>query len=217
MNRIIAMVVMPWIAAASTLSVGVATIQPTVAQPAPRLDLRCSRSAQDFSLELSLHNEADSAAALVLGLALANGRVYLPTALTLLRATLDKSGDEQFDYSHPAYGFISGRVDPWVVPLPPGAKYSLSIPAAHFVSKEHFERFANNEDERDVRLVLHGRPIVQPNLDMPGLRLLSVWTGQVTSNSVKLPSACRSEGDQKSTLPSAWGRPATNKAEVGWG
>ena len=90
-----------------------------------RITLACER-ASDFTFRLTVHNVSTAPTVAVIGTILGNDKKYL---LGSVRFTLTRPGaaDTNFDYVDPTVAVVGGRIDPWLVPLPEGASYSVVI------------------------------------------------------------------------------------------
>jgi hypothetical protein len=163
--------------------------QPQLVAPAILVELRCEASAPDTSaLAVTLQNPGTADSAVVLGITLANGRVYLPTGIRVrVRRPADMREHEPL-YNNPTRG---GRVDSWVVPLPAGSSFTFLVPVRHFISPTtytaDFKRFVAGGEGLDLRVVLDARPIEFGPADM---RLLRVWVGPLASNQIHVPNHC---------------------------
>ena len=157
------------------------------------LELSCDAgAATDATLRATVRSRALDDTAVVLGIALANGKVYLPTGFTLRVRRSPGLEEEEFSYAHPQHVRVNGRIDPWVVPLPRGSSYAISIPAGHFrpISGTSFKPLELSKEPFDMRLALDARPIERTSSDMPGLRLMKVWAGTLASNVIRVPNDC---------------------------
>jgi hypothetical protein len=92
---------------------------------APRLVLACSRSATS-TFRLTMQNVGNTPTAVVIGSILGNDKKYVPEGLqfTLRR---DGTADTDVDWFDPSVAGVGGRIDPWLVPLPAGASYSIAV------------------------------------------------------------------------------------------
>lgn len=156
------------------------------------LELICDASdATGPGLRATVRNTGLEDTAIVLGITLANGKVYLPTSVTLRVRRPPSEDEEELSYGHPEHAVFSGRLDPWVVPLPRGSSYTLSIPASHFHStKTPFKTLEITEQPLEMRLALDARPIGRVSNDMAGLRCLRLWAGTLASHAVRAPIDC---------------------------
>ena len=78
---------------------------------------------------------------------------------------------------------IAGRMDHWVIALPAGATYALTLRAAEFVSTSATRTVAPPEE---LKVRLTGRPITSDlNVDMTGMKAWRLWAGSVTSNALR--------------------------------
>lgn len=159
-------------------------------QTAPlQLLLACSQ-ASELTIRFTVHNVSTTPTAAVIGTILGNDKKYLPARLTL---TVRRAGvpDATLPYIDPTGSFVAGRLDPWLITLPPDASYSVPVPAQNFrhtasLTKEPFSAPA------DLQLRLATREIdrTSTSSDMQGLSLIHVWVGTLTSDWVRFPSDC---------------------------
>jgi hypothetical protein len=148
------------------LQISVLRAQPdSEPQPSPR-----------FSVEL--RNVGDHDLILNLGTMLANGKRLYADAITLLLGF--PSGSERPLMLMGPAG-VAGRVDPFVVPLPVGASYSVAVELTKYAP---LGRGPLNLERGSYTLQaqFHGEPGVNPNLDMKGMVLMPYWTGAAVSN-----------------------------------
>src|SRR5206468_1371974 len=103
------------------------------AQPAPdplRLMLECSQTSE-LTFRFTLQNVSQAPTAVVIGAILGNDKKYLLQDLGLV---VRRGGvvDTLLEYVDPSVAGVAGRIDPWLVTLPPGSSYSITAPARHF-------------------------------------------------------------------------------------
>jgi len=147
-----------------------------------RLTLGCER-ASELVFRFILENVSTEPTAAVIGTILGNDKKYLPGPLGF---TLRRAGeaDVNFDWFDPSVVGISGRIDPWVIPLPAGASYSVTVVIPNGFRHLFFA-------PADVRLRMTTREIANPNGDLQGLRFIHVWIGTLTSDWIHVPESCR--------------------------
>jgi hypothetical protein len=158
------------------------------AQTVPlRLLLACSQ-ASELTFRFTIQNVSATPTAAVIGTILANDKKYLPARLKL---TVRRAGvpDVTVPYIDTTVAFVAGRLDPWLITLPPDASYSITVPAQNFrhtpsLTKESFSAPA------DLQLQLVTREVGETNNDMRGLSSIHVWVGTLTSDWVRFPSDC---------------------------
>ena len=156
--------------------------QAQTVEPPFRLAVRCER-ASDLVFRFILENVSDEPTAAVIGTILGNDKKYLPGPLGF---TLRRAGeaDVNFDWFDPSVVGIAGRIDPWVIPLPAGASYSVRVLIPNGFRHLFFT-------PADVRVRLTTREIANPNGDLEGLRFIHVWIGTLTSDWIHVPESCR--------------------------
>ena len=160
------------------------------AQTSPlRLLLACSK-ASELTIRFTIHNVSATPTAAVIGTILGNDKKYLPAHLKL---TVRRAGvpDVTLTYIDTTVAFVAGRLDPWLIALPPDASYSVAVPAHNFglaplLTKEPFSAPA------DLQLRLATREVdrTSTSSDMQGLSLIHVWVGTLASDWIRFPSDC---------------------------
>ena len=150
--------------------------------------LECSQTSE-LTFRLTLQNTSPAPTAAVIGTTLGNDKKYL---LQHVGLTVRREGvaDTLLDYFDPSVPGIAGRIDPWLITLPPDSSYSITVPARLFALpstyvQETFSKPAN------VQLHLTTRDIADPNLDLQGLRFIHVWVGTLSSDWITVPGSCR--------------------------
>jgi hypothetical protein len=136
--------------------------------------------------EVTLENVGDGDLNVKLGWSLANGKSHYPTALRL--HALSK-GNKTRTLIYAALPGAAGRVDPFVVPLPAGSRYTFRCTFEKYADSETGERI--DLTAKDYRIVaeLLGEAVTNTNRDVQGLALMPCWQGKVRSNEVQLPFA----------------------------
>jgi hypothetical protein len=163
--------------------------QPQLVAPVILVELRCEASKPDTTaLAVTLQNPATADTAVVLGVTLANGRLYLPIGIKVRVQRSAQMREDEMLYNNPTRG---GRVDSWIVPLPAGSSFTFLVPVRHFISSTayttDFKRFIPGGEGLDVRVLLDARPIQFGNADV---KLQAVWVGALTSNQIHVPNHC---------------------------
>ena len=157
----------------------------TVTSPntSPNVSLRLDCVAPD-EIRLTVANKGGTDTAVVFGYVLANGGRYVPTIV--LTVSRPGTSEPQVLRYHPVDlpGGTTGRVDPWILPLPAKATFLFDLRTIDFVSTT--ERLkAVPTDRLQIRFV--AEPIRDmAKSDMPGMGLWRVWTGQLESNPIQM-------------------------------
>jgi hypothetical protein len=153
--------------------------QSQVAQP--DLWLACQNEST-LTFGLTLQNTAATPTAAVIGTILANDRKYLPDQVDF---TISRPGaaDISFRYFDPSAPAVAGRLDPWLIQLPPGASYSVRVS----VPRSAREIFAT---PGAIRVRLTTRELGRVSTFLQDLQFIHVWTGTLMSNSIAFPSDC---------------------------
>lgn len=131
---------------------------------------------------VELQNTGKDDLVLSLGMMLGNGRKQYPSAITLIIA--DSAGKSRiFDLRGPA--FVAGRVDPFILPLPIGAKYSLPIDLNNYWSaaSKEFDYKLRGAYTIEAKFTGEKVPASQDALLAP------YWIGKVTSNQLSFEVA----------------------------
>ena len=157
-----------------------------------RLALIQEVSAGHFRAEL--RNAGVQALILNLGFMLGNGREQYADQIHLL-LTSDKG--EQLHLKWLLAATINGRVDPMVVPLPPGATFTLPIDLRKYIAPQ--EKVWNlSLDPGHYTLTAEykgvGASKAPSNLDMKGIALMPFWIGDVTSPKLTFTLTQRMKG-----------------------
>jgi hypothetical protein len=156
--------------------------------PLPRLVLQCSQRTP-LTLRLTVRNAGSEPTAVVIGGILANDRKYLLGSLAfVLHRDLD--ADATVQYVDPTFnGIVGGRVDDWLVALPPGSAYSVVLPMSEAL-RRNFSQSAN------VSARLAALPHSEhSSSDLAGQRFVHLWTGTLVSESVRIPESCPARRD----------------------
>lgn len=134
------------------------------------------------AFEFELNNTGENDLILNLGFMLANGRSQFGSAIHLsLRDAQNKT--EILDLRGPA--IIAGRVDPFVVPLPKGARMILPINLAEYANPEQkIWEVQLKPGPYFLRAEYRGAGVKQANLDMQGFRVMPYWLGTVESKEI---------------------------------
>lgn len=145
-----------------------------------------SLASTGSNLQLAFRNVGDRDATLNLGMMLANGKVQLPTGISV-NFTDAQGTTRQFKFSDKRYGGIAGRVDDYIVPLRVGSTYSLRLTLDQFWCQETKE-FSIPLLAGNNYLTAHfeGSGANYINSDTPGLKLMNFWLGKVDSNTLML-------------------------------
>jgi hypothetical protein len=125
-----------------------------------------------------------------LGYSLNNGRSHQPDSLELI-ARAGAEAPRRLIYFN-GMGGIGGRVDPFVVPLPAGASYTLRCPFRNFVDPKSLRPIDVKARDYRIAAYLMGKSVTRNdvNLDTLGQTMIRCWQGTIHSNDVRAwPSA----------------------------
>jgi hypothetical protein len=130
-----------------------------------------------------------------LGISLNNGQSHRPEAIQLIAAAKGQRARQLIYFD--GMGGIGGRVDPFVVPLPVGAGYTLRYPLNRFVTRGNLEPLDLSAGEYKLEAELTGTPITDNdvNLDTKGQVLIVCWEGKVLSNQVVIRARSKARQD----------------------
>jgi hypothetical protein len=142
-----------------------------------------SNQSPEFTLDIrrrepAADNKAEKELMLNLGIMLGNGRKVFPKAVHLI--VTDLAGKTRtLQLSEPG---VAGRVDDFVVPVAPGASYSLRLRLADFWSPATNEfHIGLAPGDYQLRAVLESKTATHVNSDMRGIRTMNIWRGTLTS------------------------------------
>jgi hypothetical protein len=144
-----------------------------------RLVVACT---PDLTFQFTIQNVGTAPTAVVIGSILGNDKKYLPGKI---RFTLRRPGaaDTNFDYFDPSVPRVTGQIDPWLIPLPPSASYSIIVAIPRGFRGEFSTSAAVT-----VHLTTHENEPINP--DTKGLEFIHVWVGTLTSNAIRFPDDC---------------------------
>jgi hypothetical protein len=137
-------------------------------------------------LELSFRNVGDHDVTLNLGAMLANGKVQLPSYVSLIFTDAqDRTRVFKFaDKKHPG---VAGRLDDYVVPLRVGSVYTLKLSLNQFWCQETKEfEIPLLPGKNQLTAQFQGSVARLTNLDMPAIKLMNFWLGKVQSNTITI-------------------------------
>jgi hypothetical protein len=157
------------------------------AAPQTALSLILSCGEQSSEVTLSIHNADRTDTAVLIGIALANGRWYQPRELVM---QLRRSGSPEVEtLVYNGATNIAGRIDHWVIALPVRATFTLTLRAADFIATTPAPAASPAEE---LKVLLTGRPVTSDlNVDMTGMKTWRVWTGSASSNALRLSDCSR--------------------------
>lgn len=157
-----------------------------------RLSLIQEASPANFRAEL--RNEGVQALTLNLGMMLGNGRQQYADSIHLF---LTGAHGEQFHLKMLLPPTINGRVDTMVVPLPPGATFTLPIDLRNYIApQEKVWDLALPAGRYMLSAEYQGDGVAQisANGDLKGIALMPFWIGNVTSRELTFTLSQRMEG-----------------------
>jgi hypothetical protein len=165
-----------------------------VARAQPEVPLRvlmaCSRG-QEMAFRVTIENVGATPVPVVLGGILGYHKKYF-LGSTRLIVRRDPLPEQILNYVDPSIAAVAGRVDPWLVPLPPGGSYTIVLPARHFVSPG---KHVADDFSSPARLRLELKTFeIEPNVDTQGLQFVKPWIGTVTTDWIEVPQGCRPAG-----------------------
>ena len=134
---------------------------------------------------VELRNAAQNDLVVNLGMMLANGKMQYPNAVVLvLKDAQGKS--RRLDLREP--WAIAGRVDPFVLPVPAGATFSILVDLDKYwaaESKEFDYKLKPGTYLLEAQFTGRGVSQQEANLDVKGIALMPYWTGTVASNQLR--------------------------------
>jgi hypothetical protein len=156
-------------------------------QPSDGIQMSLAAANLDRSeLQLALRNVGDHDVTLNLGVMMANGKVQLPNYIGL--SFTDPQGRTRvFKFADKKHSVVAGRLDDYVVPLRAGSMYTLKLNLNQFWCQETNEFEINlPPGKSSLTARFQGRGAGAVNLDMPGIKLMNFWLGQVESNTLTI-------------------------------
>jgi hypothetical protein len=139
--------------------------------------------APKFRVEL--RNAAQKDLVVNLGMMVANGKMQYPNALVLILTDAQRKS-RRLDLREP--WAIAGRVDPFVLPIPIGATFSIPVDLDKNWAAESKEfDYKLKPGTYSLEAQFTGRSVSQQeaNLDVKGIALMPYWTGTVASNQLR--------------------------------
>lgn len=145
------------------------------------LEIGCTVNT-DASVDLiaTIANVGGEHAAVLIGLRLGNGRSYLASALTIEAFSNPSTQPQEFEF---LIGWIAGRVDPWIVPMPAGAAYTFNVGMKDFISREQHTLLSDADFPVEVVLRLKAPPIQD-------VAFGEGFVGVLTSSRLRVPDRC---------------------------
>jgi hypothetical protein len=138
------------------------------------------------NLLLTFSNVGDRDVILNLGTMLSNGKVQLPNRVAI-KFTDAQAKTRLFKFADRKHAFVAGRVDDYVVPLRVGSMYSLQLTLDQFWCQETKEfSIPLLSGDNYLSAQFEGTGAHAVNLDMPGIKLMNFWLGNVESNVVTM-------------------------------
>ena len=134
------------------------------------------------NLEVAFRNIGDRDVALNLGVMMANGKIQLPNRIAI-KFTDAQGKTRLFKFSDKRYPTVSGRLDDYVLPLRAGSMYTLQLTLDQFWCEETKEfSIPPLSGNNYLTAQFEGTGAHTVNLDMPGIKLMNFWLGNVESN-----------------------------------
>ena len=135
-------------------------------------------------LQVALRNVSDRDVTVNLGIMLANGKVQLPDYISL-KFTDAEGIARKFKFADKKHSFVAGRVDDYIVPLRAGSMYTLTLTLDQFWCPETNE-FAITllPGKNSLTAQFEGGGARYINLDMPAIKFINFWVGEVESNTL---------------------------------
>jgi hypothetical protein len=134
---------------------------------------------------VELRNAGENDLVLNLGIMLANGKRQYPSAV-FLTLTDAQAKSRRLDLLGPAG--IAGRSDPFVLPIPVGAAFSIPVDLSKYaaVASKEFD-YKPQPGAYSIEAQFTGSGVTQQeaNLDVKGIALMPYWKGTVTSNQLR--------------------------------
>jgi hypothetical protein len=137
-------------------------------------------------LYVAFRNVGDHDVTLNLGAMMANGKLQLPNYITL-NFTDANGKTRNFKFADKKHSFVAGRLDDYVVPLRVGSVYTLELTLNQFWCHETKEfEITLLPGKNRLTAQFQGRGAQLVNLDMPAIKLMNFWLGNVESNTLTI-------------------------------
>jgi len=134
---------------------------------------------------VALRNAGESDLILNLGFMLGNGKSQYPIAVVLMLTDAQEKS-RRLELRGPA--IIGGRMDPFVLPIPAGATFSIPADLDKYwaPATQEFE-FDLNHGAYSIEARFTGKSVSEPdaNLDVKGIALMPYWKGTARSNQLR--------------------------------
>jgi hypothetical protein len=160
---------------------------PTPNQPGQvSVDAACAAGGTDSGtrITVTIRNGTPSHLSMVVGVVLGSAD-HLAEAISLRLKRPGDVGVEIYQYSHPRYGVVAGRMDPWRLEVAAGHAASIEVDAQHFLSTTSGRRFSVAE-EGELTVGLRDLD----SKSWSGNQLGRRWTGMVESPPMRVPESC---------------------------
>jgi hypothetical protein len=166
-------------------------------QPSPpqsisvEVSVQC-RAAPTPDLRITIRNDSREDTAVLMGRALGNARYYHLRDLFLI-VTIPNQEQQEYEYRpRGTPDAIAGPMDHWILPLPSGSAFTMSVLPIDFFSAARSIRPAGLPSAGEVAIRLEARSVSYDLMvDMAGQRRMQLWTGTAISRSVPVPQGCR--------------------------
>jgi hypothetical protein len=142
-------------------------------------------SSRTPCFRVEFRNVGESDLILKLGMTLANGKKQYPSAV-VLNITDAQGTHRRFDLIGPAG--IAGRIDPFMLPLPVGGRFSIPIDLSKYfaaASKEYDYKFVPGRYWIEAEFLGKSVSEQDANLDSKNVALFHYWEGIVDSNETR--------------------------------
>ena len=189
MRPFIIAVICAWMSLSLSATVATARTVDNVhsGQPSDGVQMTLSSiDANSSDLQLSFRNVGDHDVTLNLGAIMANGKVQLPNYVSLIFT--DAQGRTRvFKFADKTHPGVAGRLDDYVVPLRVGSVYTLKLSLNQFWCRETKEMeipLLPGKNQLTAQFQGGGAKLV--NSDMPAIKLMNFWLGEVESNTITI-------------------------------
>ena len=152
------------------------------------LKVRCQLSAGSPALRITLLNGSTTDTAIVLGTSIGNGRWYVADSVVV---EVRRGQEGRVEEYRPGGGppAIAGRIDPWIVPLPAGSEFSLTLPIVR-LSSQKGDSLSLGTGEIFIRARVVRHPNDRFNAEMVGPGLVKVFVGELQTEWLRAPAEC---------------------------
>ena len=127
---------------------------------------------------MRFQNRSDRDTAIVLGRKVGSDQTQVVDSLSVLTIRALTGANEDFAFINPKHAVLTGRAEPWIVPIRAGATYELDAPVQFFISGLTYS-LLEPAALPGTRLIFDARPARSVANQTPDRGSAAVWTGKL--------------------------------------